>query len=473
MVETVQELSSSPMSGDHKVKPPGKPLAQQPGIYALATPPGKSALAVIRLSGSGVRQAIEALVGRLPAPRVATLAALTAPDTDRSSAELIDRGLVLWFPAPFSYTGEDGAELHLHGGRATVAAAVAALGILGLRAAEPGEFTRRAFHNHKLDLTQAEAIADLVDSDTAAQRRQALRQLDGAFGARVERWRTQLVTATAMIEAVLDFADEDLPIGMEDAAHSELLSLRIDISTFLGRQGSGERLRDGVRVAILGPPNAGKSSLLNALARREAAIVSATAGTTRDVIEVHLDLGGVPAVVADTAGLREAADAIEAEGVRRATLWARGADILLLVGAADDWSGLYLPEVRSVSVGSTPTLVVGNKVDLAPTPPFFDGRPVIPVSVTSGEGMDLLVEQLAAEAGRLAGASEEPVVTRARHREALSACIEAIDRSLDSPEPELRAEELRLAAQALGRITGRIGIEDVLDALFRTFCIGK
>ncbi len=429
---------------------------------------------MIRLSGAGVREAVEAMAGRLPPPRVATLAEFTAPSRDGSLGEVIDRGLLLWFPAPSSYTGEDAAELQLHGGRATVAAAADALGRLGLRAAEPGEFTRRAFHNQKLDLTQAEAIADLTDAETAAQRKQALRQLAGGFGETVEGWRARLIAAMALVEATLDFSDEDLPDGVEAKARSELLLLRDDISAFLGRQGAGERLREGVRIAIIGPPNAGKSSLLNALARRDAAIVSAIAGTTRDVIEVHLDLGGVPVVVADTAGLREATDLVEAEGVRRATEWAKGADLRLLVAPADDWSALYRPEVRSATTGVHPALlVVGNKVDLAPTPPFLDGRPVLPVSVTSGEGMDRLVDELTLAAGQLAGISEAPAITRARHREGLMVCIESIDRSISEVEPELRAEQLRLAAQALGRITGRIDVEDVLGVLFRTFCIGK
>ncbi len=414
------------------------------------------------------------MAGRLPPPRVATLTEFAAPSGDGRSGEVIDRGLLLWFPAPSSYTGEDAAELQLHGGRATVAAAAEALGRLGLRAAEPGEFTRRAFHNQKLDLTQAEAIADLTDAETAAQRSQALRQLAGGFGDQVEGWRARLIAAMALVEATLDFSDEDLPDGVEEKARSELLLLRDDISTFLGRQGAGERLREGVRVAIIGPPNAGKSSLLNALARREAAIVSAIAGTTRDVIEVHLDLGGIPAVVADTAGLREATDLIEAEGVRRATEWAKGADLRLLVAPADDWSSVYRPEVRSATTGVHPALlVVGNKVDLAPTPPFLDGRPVLPVSVTSGEGMDRLVDELTLAASQLTGVLEAPALTRARHREGLMVCIESIDRSISEPRPELRAEELRVAAQALGRITGRIDVEDVLGVLFRTFCIGK
>ena len=429
---------------------------------------------MIRLSGAGVRAAVETIAGGLPEPRVATLTEFKGPGPDGSFTEVIDRGLLLWFPAPFSYTGEDVAELQLHGGRATVAAAADALGRSGLRAAEPGEFTRRAFHNHKLDLTQAEAIADLTDAETAAQRKQALRQLAGGFGEKVEGWRARLVAAMALVEATLDFSDEDLPDGVEARARSELLLLRDDISAFLGEQGAGERLREGVRIAIIGPPNAGKSSLLNVLARREAAIVSAIAGTTRDVIEVHLDLGGIPAVVADTAGLREATDLVEAEGVRRGTAWAREADLRVLVAPADDWSSVYRPEVRSMTTGVHPALlVVGNKVDLAPTPPFLDGRPVLPVSVTSGEGLDRLVAEVTVAAQELAGLSEAPALTRSRHREALQASIVSIDRSLTETEAELRAEQLRIASQSLSRITGRIDVEDVLDALFRTFCIGK
>lgn len=460
------------MAGDHTGKvPAGKAPPQQPGIYALATPAGRSAVAVMRLTGLGVREAVEALAGRLPPPRMAHLTDFSDRPDSGTIGGVIDRGLLLWFPAPRSYTGEDLAELHLHGGRATVAAMAEALGELGLRPADPGEFTRRAFHNGKMELTQAEAIADLVDSETAGQRRQALRQMEGGLGERFEGWRRRLIAAMALVEAILDFVDEKLPDGVEDWATAELLLLRDDISEYLGHQGRGERLREGVRVAILGPPNAGKSSLLNALARRDAAIVSTVAGTTRDVIEVHLDLGGVPAVLADTAGLREAADALEAEGVRRATAWAKGADLKILVGATDDWNALYTPEVRAVV--SPGIIVVGNKADLRPVPPVWDGLPVLPLSVHTGEGVDELIDRLTAAVGVLAGESEAPPLTRARHRQGLLACIEAIDRALAGGETELRAEELRIAAQALGRLTGRIDVEDVLDALFRTFCIGK
>lgn len=460
------------MAGDHTGKAlAGKALPQQPGIYALATPAGRSAVAVMRLSGQGVRRAIEILAGSLPPPRTVRRADFSNRPGGGTIGDVIDRGLLLWFPEPGSYTGEDVAELHLHGGRATVAAMAETLGCLGLRPAEPGEFTRRAFRNGKMDLTQAEAIADLVDAETAGQRRQALRQMEGGLGELFEGWRQRLIAAMARLEAILDFVDEELPDGVEEQATTEISLLRADISNYLGQQGRGERLRDGVRVAILGPPNAGKSSLLNALARRDAAIVSTVAGTTRDVIEVRLDLGGVPAILADTAGLRAATDVLEAEGVRRATAWARGADLKILVGATDDWTALYTPEVRAVV--SPGIIVVGNKADLGPVPPVWDGLSVLPLSVHTGEGIDELLDRLTAAVGALAGESEAPSLTRARHRQGLLACIEAIDRALAEGETELRAEELRIAAQSLGRLTGRIDVEDVLDALFRTFCIGK
>jgi tRNA modification GTPase len=440
---------------------------QQPGIYALATPPGRSAIAVLRLSGEGVQAAIEAIAGPVPPPREARLVTVS----DRPGGETIDRGLLLWFPRPHSYTGEDVAELHLHGGRATVAGAVEALDRQGLRAAEPGEFTRRAFHNGKMDLTQAEAIADLVDAETAGQRRQALRQMDGALGRRIEDWRERLIAIMALVEAVLDFADEPLPDGVEGKADAEISLLRRDISDFLGRQGPAERLRDGVRVAILGPPNAGKSSLLNALAQRDAAIVSTVAGTTRDVVEVHLDLGGIPVLVGDTAGLREAADAIEAEGVRRATAWGMAADLKLLVGAVDDWALMDQPSIRELA--NENAIVIANKVDLVPAPTLWADQDVYGVSVRSGVGVNSLLRRLEERVREVAGEGEPGSITRARHRQGLAVCVDALDRFLLEEETELRAEELRVAAQALGKLTGRIDVEEVLDALFRTFCIGK
>jgi tRNA modification GTPase len=374
---------------------------------------------------------------------------------------------VLWFPGPHSITGEDVAELHLHGSRAVLAAVMAALGREGLRLAEPGEFTRRAFLNDKLDLVQAEAVADLAAAETEAQRRQALRQLDGHLGVLYRGWGERLLRLLAHLEAAIDFPDEDLPPEIETRVIAESAALAAEITRHLADGNRGERLRDGIAVAIVGAPNAGKSSLLNQLARREAAITSPYAGTTRDVIEVAVDLAGYPVVFADTAGLRDSDDAIEQEGLRRALTRAAAAELRLFVfdahcpgdaqGAAR-WPG-------------SDTLVVANKIDLAakcaPLPPG-----AVAISALTGEGIADLIAALAA---RIAESYDiaAPLLTRARHREALEAAVEALRRSLCAELPELRAEDLRLAWRSLGRITGRVDVEDLLDVIFRDFCLGK
>jgi len=405
---------------------------------------------------------------------------------------------VLWFPAPHSLTGEDVAELHLHGGRAVIAAVMAALGHQGLRLAEPGEFTRRAFQNDKLDLTQAEAVADLAAAETEAQRRQALRQLDGHLGQLYEGWSDRLLRVLAHLEAVIDFPDEDLPPEIEAHVASETAALAAVIARHLADGRRGERLRDGIHVAIVGPPNAGKSSLLNQLARREAAITSPIPGTTRDVIEVAVDLAGYPVVFADTAGLRDSADPIEAEGRRRAVARAQSAELRLFVfdaacpedahGAAR-WPG---PD----------TILVANKIDLAPKPPPAsrersvgegdaaggDACPLTPtlspaggegvvgdplrISALTGEGIPALIAALAARIAETYDIAA-PLLTRARHRAALESAAEALARSLGADLPELRAEDLRLAWRSLGQITGRTDVEDLLDVIFRDFCLGK
>ena len=327
-------------------------------IFALASGRGRTAVAVLRLSGPAAGAALTALTRRPPpTPRVATLAALRHPESD----ELLDKALALWFPAPRSQTGEDVAELHLHGGRAVIEGVVGALAALpGLRPAEPGEFSRRAFEHGKLDLTEAEAIADLVDAETAAQRRQALRQYGGDLARLYEGWRERLVRLLAHVEAVIDFPEEDLPESLDASAVSALAALIDDLAAHLDDGRRGERLRDGLSVAIIGPPNAGKSSLLNALARREAAIVSAHSGTTRDVIEVHLDLEGYPLVIADTAGLRDSADEVEREGIRRARERASHADIKIAVFDGELWPHL---DSATESLLDADTLVVVNKLD--------------------------------------------------------------------------------------------------------------
>jgi len=366
------------------------------------------------------------------------------------------------------------AELHIHGSRAVIAALLDALAALpGMRLAEPGEFTRRAFEHGKLDLTAAEGLADLVAAETAAQRRQALRQLEGALGRLYEDWRTRLLRALAHLEAAIDFPEEGLPEGLSREVQESAAGLRAEIACHLADGHRGERLRDGVAVAIIGPPNAGKSSLMNALARRDVAITSAVAGTTRDVIEVALDLAGYPVVLADTAGLRDAGDSIEEEGVRRARARAAAADLRLLVLDATE----PVPAFPGRLVDGD-TIVILNKVDLrldarAEEADRLGGGPALRLSVLTGTGMNELLARLQKEVAARYAPGEAPLLTRARHRAALEACAAALDRFVEQPALELAAEDLRLATQALGRITGRVDIEDMLDVIFREFCIGK
>ncbi|MCW2235530.1 tRNA uridine-5-carboxymethylaminomethyl(34) synthesis GTPase MnmE [Azospirillum canadense] len=440
-------------------------------IFALATAPGRAGVAVVRISGLASGDALAALTGKaLPRPREAKLVKLRDP----KSGEVLDDALVLYFTAPRSFTGEDVVELHLHGGRAVVAGVVEALGALpGLRVAEPGEFTRRAFENGKLDLTEAEAVADLVDAETSAQRRQALRQMEGALGTLYDGWRERLTRSLAHIEADIDFPDEDLPSSVSDAARPVLATLAAEIDTHLDDNGRGERLREGLHIAIVGAPNAGKSSLLNALARRDAAIVSARAGTTRDVIEVHLDLGGYPVVLADTAGLREAAaDEVEEEGIRRARDRAAHADVKV---AVFDATALPALDAATVALVDGDTVVVLNKTDLASDHGgiVVVGQGALSVSARTGAGLADLEKRLTAFAADRLASSGVPALTRARHRSALEECRDALRRALDAPLPELMAEDVRLASRALGRITGRVDVEDLLDVIFRDFCIGK
>ncbi|WP_029010838.1 tRNA uridine-5-carboxymethylaminomethyl(34) synthesis GTPase MnmE [Azospirillum halopraeferens] len=444
-------------------------------IFALATAPGRAGVAVVRVSGPAAGGALEALAGTpRPSPRVATLRRLRDP----ASAEVLDDALVLWFPGPRSYTGEDVAELHLHGGRAVTAAVLDALGRCpGLRPAEPGDFTRRAFANGKMDLTAAEGLIDLIDAETSAQRRQALRQMEGELGRLYEGWRTRLIRALAHMEADIDFPDEDLPAGVADAVRPEITDLIRAIGAHLSDGHRGERLREGLHVAIVGAPNAGKSSLLNALARRDAAIVSERAGTTRDVIEVHLDVGGFPVVLADTAGLRETADTIEEEGVRRALARAASADLKI---AVFDAAALPHLDGGTLALVDDDSLVVVNKCDLPgvgtavrAAESALSGCPLLAVSARVGTGLGDLEARLAAAAGERLTGSGAPALTRTRHRVALEACRAALERALTAPLPELAAEDVRLAAAALGRITGRVDVDDLLDVIFRDFCIGK
>ena len=431
-------------------------------IYALSTAPGRAGIAIVRLSGPESAAALVALAGRVPPPRRATLARFRDGDGDT-----IDQGIALYFPAPESVTGEDVAELHLHGSRAVLAAVFGALARLGLRLAEPGEFTRRGFLNGKLDLAAAEGLADLIAAETAAQRRQALRQLEGELGRTTEAWREQLLQMQAKLEAAIDFPDEDLPPGLWENSRRDAALLAAEIQKFLADDRRGERLREGLSVAILGPPNAGKSSLMNALARREVAITAATAGTTRDVIEVALDLEGYPVVLADTAGLRASSDAVEEEGVKRARARAARADLKLIVVDANNPDEIFA--IRDLV--DDDAIVVSNKIDLMPA-----GTPApkgFGLSVKTGAGMDKLIAALGAAVAQRLAPSGAAIVTRVRHRAALEECLAALGRFGDARLPELAAEDLRAAARSLGRITGRVDVEDMLDRLFAQFCIGK
>jgi len=381
----------------------------------------------------------------------------------RHGGLVLDQALVLWFPGPASYTGEDSAELHLHGGPAVVAAVADALVALGARPAEPGEFTRRAFVHGKLDLTAAEGVADLIEAETEAQRRQALRQLEGGLAGRYQGWAGRLARLLARQETFIEFEDEDLPDGLDAAVAEDAATLRDELAAEIAGAARGEALREGLRIAILGAPNAGNSSLLNALAGREAAIVSPQAGTTRDVVEARVVIAGVPVLLADTAGLRETADAIEAEGVRRARAQGQVAELVLAVFAAD-----AAPDAETLALLETGALVVVNKADLAA--PALAG---IAVSARTGAGLPALRAALEAAVRARAGLSDVAGLTRPRHRAALADTIAALDALPQAALPELRAEALRAAMRALGRLTGAMGVEAILDLVFSEFCIGK
>ena len=459
------------------------PPTHRDTIFALATAPGVAAVAVLRVSGPRARAAMRALSGGGaddPAPRVATRRRLRGHDGDA-----FDDALVLWFPAPRSFTGEDVVEFHLHGGRATCRAALAALGEMeGLRLARPGEFARRAFDNGRLDLSQVEALADLLAAETEGQARQAMRQLEGGLGARCEDWRRRLLEARAHAEAEIDFPEEDLPEGLASALAPRLAALEAEIAACLEDGRRGERLRDGLSVAVLGPPNAGKSSIINYLSGRDAAIVAAVPGTTRDVLEVDLDLGGWPVTLADTAGLRAlggSADPgqaeVEREGMRRARRRAEAADLRLVVLPADAAADA-LTDPECAPLLDRDALLAWNRVDLVPgvrLPAHPAGGEALAISALAGTGMDRLAAAIEARAAAALGsqAREPAVITRARHREALEAACRGIARARAAGAPELLAEELRAAGEALGRITGRSGVEDMLDVLFSSFCIGK
>jgi tRNA modification GTPase len=453
-------------------------------IFALSSGRPPSAISVVRVSGPQANLAMTVLAGRIPSPRMATRALLR--DGNQGP---VDDAVILWFPAPASATGEDVAEFHVHGGRAVLSALFAALsGIEGIRPAEPGEFTRRAFENGKLDLTEAEGLDDLIHADTDRQRRHALRQLKGLLGDKARSWRAQIIEASALIEAAIDFSDEgDVPTELIAPALAKIKTLHSEIAEVLAAQGRSERLRDGLVVAIAGPPNVGKSTLMNQLARREVAIVSPHAGTTRDVIEVQLDLDGFPVTVIDTAGIRQTDDPVEQEGVRRAREHAAAADLVLWL--VED--GAH----QAVFEDVTPVWVVRNKIDLDALGGHAAGLRIdaansrqpqrvlrrdhdvdFAISASRGDGLAELMQALVAFAQNFFGPTDGGLITRERQRTLLCNTVDGLQRSMEAAAnagEELVAEELRAAAYALGRLLGRVDVEDILDKIFREFCIGK
>ncbi|MDO9077792.1 MAG: tRNA uridine-5-carboxymethylaminomethyl(34) synthesis GTPase MnmE [Brevundimonas sp.] len=431
-------------------------------IFALATPPGRGAIAILRLSGPGTDDALTVLGAGGLRPRTASLRDLS------HDGRPIDQALVLRFPAPNSYTGDDCAELHLHGGRAVVEAAADALVALGLRPADPGEFTRRAFENGRMDLAQAEAVADLIDAETVAQASQALGQLDGALSQTYTGFRRDLLTALALVEAEIDFPDEEVPDNLARSAGPVLDRLIADLKAALADARRGERVREGYRIVLIGETNAGKSSLFNALVAREAAIVTPIAGTTRDVLDADLIIGGYAVTLSDTAGLRDSADPVEAEGVRRARARAEGADLRLWIRGPDDAEG------DAAGFARPGDLLVLTKADLGAggSAPGFE---TLGVSTTTGQGLSDLHDWIAARLARDLSGADFPAVTRERHRRRLGEALAAAEAGRVALEvaPEMAGDDLRRAADALARVTGAIGVEDILGEVFSTFCIGK
>jgi len=439
-------------------------------IFAPSSGNGPAGVAIIRISGTKAGAVLDSLSGLTrPKPRVVKRVSMFDPET----GDALDEGLVIWFPGPESFTGEDVVELHIHGGHATIEAMLRSLsGFEGCRIAEPGEFSRRAFYNDKLDLIEIEGLADLIAAETEEQRKQALKQLSGNLSIIYEAWREKLLRFLAYAEAAIDFPDEELPDNLLGNTKHNILGITVEIRQHIDDKRQGERLRDGLQVAIVGAPNVGKSSLLNYLAQRDVAIVSEQEGTTRDVIEVRLDLAGFPVTVADTAGVRTTSQPIEAEGVRRAKNRALSADFSIIVfdAAALEKNSKIIQMVRPNDI------VVINKVDLVGSPEIpLDLKKFSPiiVSVKTGLQLDVFLKTLTKKVAVIFSNTGAPPLTRLRHREALSSCLAALSGALEAPEVELMAEDLRLAARELGRITGRVDVEDVLDIIFGEFCIGK
>ena len=441
-------------------------------IYALSSGLGASGVAIIRVSGKETKNIITKLTNEpIPYPRVATLRKINKIKTN----ELIDEGLVLWFPGPQSYTGEDMAEFQVHGSRAVIEAILDEFSNLeSCRLAEPGEFTKIALTNEKLNLLEAESIGDLISSETEIQRRQALRGMSGDSFKIYLNWRKKLIKALANVEAKIDFPDEDLPKGMLDKIKIETEKIKKEIEKNLDDQKVGERIRDGFKIAIVGPPNAGKSSLLNYLSRREAAIVSETAGTTRDVIETHLNLNGYPVVISDTAGIRESKDEIEKKGIRLALKKAENADLNIIV--IEPKSSYFTGFLKDLI--SSRSILVINKSDLGTDnmPREFEKFKPINISIKNENNLNLLIEEIKQKLKNQFINSDDILITRKRHRINLEECqkhLEIFSEKDLSKDFEKAAEDLRLATRYLGKIVGKVDVEEILDSIFNDFCIGK
>lgn len=438
-------------------------------IYAEATMGGAAGIAIVRISGPSAGEILCDLAGKIPQPRLASHLKLRFP----SSSEVIDHGLVLWFPGPRSFTGEDIVEFQVHGGRAVIQSLFGAIQEYPrVRLAEPGEFSRRAFVNGKLDLTAAEALADLVASETEAQRRQAIRQLSGELGDLYELWRQRLLRDLSRVEAQLDFVEEGLPPGLLETVQTDINQLLVDLNGHLDDGRQGEIVRQGFRLVIAGAPNVGKSSLMNELCGKDMSIVYPSEGTTRDVVEGKTSFSGYPVTICDTAGIRVSSEEVEQEGIRRAKIAVGSADILLLVIDVAEYPDL---ESETLALMRQPGCVVFNKIDKsnAKIPASINGFTACGLSCRTGEGIPELIELLKAEITKLVSNSGSPVLTRDRHRDALMRCRGSLEGALKVSDLELIAEELRAASNALGRITGRVGVEDILDLIFAEFCIGK
>jgi len=439
-------------------------------IYSLSTGAGSSGVAIIRLSGSASEEVLKKLTRKqTPKPRLASLRRIHSP----VNQDAIDEGIVIWFPGPNSYTGEDVVEFHVHGGPSITEEVLKSIStISSCRIAEPGEFTRRAFQSGKMDLTSAEAVADLIDAKTIEQRRQALKQFDGQLAGLYDEWRKQLIDLLAYAESAIDFSDEELPENINKTIIHNILRIKDSITQHIDDKMIGERIRSGFHVTILGAPNSGKSSLLNRLATRDAAIVSDIAGTTRDVIEVQMNLEGFAVIISDTAGIRDAQNEVEVEGVRRARKSADEADLVVVV-----FDALDLPNISEITSTyiTDKSLVLINKVDVLEhtLPSEINGKEILGVSAKTGEGFEEFQLKLNQDVKNYFRNNEQPVLTRVRHREALEEALLSLNRSSQAKLPELVAEDIRLAVRSIGKITGRVDVEDVLDIIFNEFCIGK